>query len=140
MSKIDMFKSHQDPNGNSIWTILSEHMLLYSNRQWDPEIVSPEIYYRDLTLSKLNLISKYIIIEKIHGHHDLLIVVLVIDRMKVGTYRLLRVHIFASTKCLSVEYRHWYTVLIWWNTDGCIIYLSVNQINLYVYICILQSL
>lgn len=51
MSKINMFKSHRDPNGNSIWTILSEHMLLYLNRQWDPEIVSPEIYYRDLTLS-----------------------------------------------------------------------------------------
>lgn len=68
MSKIDMFKSHRDPNGNSIWTILSEHMLLYLNRQWDPEIVSPEIYYRDLTLSELNLISKYIIIEKIHSH------------------------------------------------------------------------
>lgn len=38
--------------------------------------------------------------------YDLLIVVLVTDSMKVGTYRLLRVHIFASTKCLSVEYRY----------------------------------
>lgn len=61
MSKIDMFKSHRDPNGNSIWTILSEHVLLYQNGQWNPKIVSPEKYYLDLTVSMLNQSHKYIL-------------------------------------------------------------------------------